>query len=90
MKKFKYDIDYSHLRDELGIGNYYSSKEDNKEYAFRMIKECSDELELELSDEDFILLYKIKLSDRDAEWIMRMMKNYNKSLASALVSYICY
>jgi len=91
MKKFTYNIDYSHLKQELGIENLpYSFENNNKEYSFNKIKELADNLEMELSDEEFMLLYKIQLDDKDAGWIMRIMKNYNKSLASALVSYICY
>ena len=91
MKKITYNIDYSHLKEELGIENSPCSFGNNsKEYAFKKVKECADNLEMELSDEELMLLYELQLYDNDAGWIMRMMKKYNKSLASALVSYILY
>lgn len=91
MKKLTYNIDYSHLKQELGIENLpYSFENNAKDYAFKKVKEYADNFEMELSDEEFMLLYKIKLDGKDAEWIMCRMKNDNERLASALVSYICY
>ena len=79
----KYVIPYEQLIDEL------ATSEDAKR-CFNKVKECANKNRLELSDEDFKRLYKLRTENEDIDWIMLRMSRYELSLVDALVCYITY
>lgn len=79
----KYVIKYEHLEDELV--NSSMSK-----WCFEKVRNTANENKIELSDDDFINLFKLQLSDKDAEWIIHKMSKYDKTLLESLVLYLTY
>ncbi|MHC2451267.1 hypothetical protein ACUXP3_001868 [Bacillus altitudinis] len=79
----KYEIPYDHLKDELAT----SAK---LRWHFEKVRDCANKHRLELSDEDFERFYKLHVSSRDIDWIMRLMSNRDRSFLDALVAYVTY
>ena len=74
-----YDIKYEWLSDDLP-----------NDYYFKSLVKKANKYELELSDEDFKMLYEIEKSEKDIEWILNKMSMYGKTLKESMLSYIIY
>lgn len=79
----EYAIPYEHMADEL-------VNDKTTRWHFYRVKEIANENKLELSDDDFRRLFKLSIKNKDIDWIMYQMSEYNQSLIDALVSYITY
>jgi len=72
-----YDIKYDWLIGDLP-----------NDYYFKSLVKKANKQEIELSDKDFKMLYKIEKSGKDVDWILNQMSNYKKTLKKAMLSYI--
>lgn len=72
-----YDIKYDWLSDDLLDDSYFKS----------LVKKANKN-KLELSDEDFKMLYLLEKSGKDVDWVLNQMSMYEKTLKEAMLSYI--
>jgi hypothetical protein len=78
----KFDITYEHMKDELNLVGL------SQWIPFYEVVEAANKNELELSDDDFALLYKLRKDGHDIRWVANYMGKFNVGLSDALVAYI--
>lgn len=78
-------MNYEHLKDKLVAHGFGYRERD-----FNYVRDTANKVGLELKDEEFEGFYESQLRDRDVEWIMRIMKDYDLSFTKTLIGYITY
>ncbi|WP_432702453.1 hypothetical protein [Lysinibacillus sphaericus] len=76
-------INYTRLKLELAT-------DDKKDWCFDQVKKSAENYGLNLSEEDFKRFFKLKVYDKDVDWMMHKMSACNKTFIDTLVTYITY
>lgn len=75
------EIDYTRLKSELATN-------EDKDWCFSQVQKSAEKYGLNLNEEDFKRFFKLKVDDKDVDWMMHQMNAYNKTFVDTLVAYI--